>query len=42
MIIIALMRQFLYELRIIYQYEFDKIYSKLLNLMNTLQMNDFE
>ena len=33
MIIIALMRQFLYELRIIYQYEFDKIYSKLLSFI---------
>ena len=33
MIIIALMRQFLYELRIIYQYEFDKICSKLLSFI---------
>ena len=33
MLISALMRQFLYELRIIYQYEFDKICSKLLSFI---------
>ena len=33
MILIALMRQFLYELRIIYQNEFDKNCSKLLSFI---------